>query len=193
MSVKISTSGFSALDRALAELPKATARNVLRRTLIKAGQPIAEEAQRLAPVDSGNLRDSIKVSARIKNKVGNAEYAAAMRAGLGKQAAASALRQARRDARGLGSFAEAYVGPATKTGVIRYAHLIEFGTARLRPQPFMRPAWDATQRVALDIIKRELGNEIILAARRVGRSKKQSVDVKMRASMAALLAVEAGY
>ena len=113
-----------------------------------------------------------------------------MRAGLGRDAAVSALRQARRDAKGQGSFAEMYVGPAR--GVLRYAHLVEFGTARMAPQPFMRPAWDAKKNEALTIIRNELGNEIIMAARRVGRSKKKSVAIKYRASIAALLAVEAG-
>ena len=185
--VVVSVSGFRELERALAELPKATGRNVLRRTLTKAAQPIAEKARELVPVDQGDLKQSISVSARIKNKVGNAEFAAAMRAGLGKAAAVRAMRDARR-ADG-GSFAEMFVGPAVPQGF--YGHLVEFGTRRTTAQPFMRPAWDAEQRAALDIIKAELGNEIILAARRVARSKRQSVDVKYRASLAALLAVEA--
>lgn len=189
MVASVSISGFRELDRALGELPKATSRNVLRRTLVKAGQPIADEASRLAPVDTGKLRDRIVVSPRLKNKVGNAEYSAALRAGLGKQAAVSALRQARRDAKGQRSFAEMFVGPAR--GVIRYAHLVEFGTVKTAPQAFMRPAWDATKRQALDIIKAELGSEIIAAARRIGRSKKQSAEVKYRASIAAMMA--AGY
>jgi HK97 gp10 family phage protein len=188
--ISVSTSGFRELDKALAELPKATARNVLRRTLVKAGQPIADEASRLAPVDSGKLAGRIAVSARLKNRTGSAEFAAAMRAGLGRDAAVSALRQARRDAAGQGSFAEMYVGPAR--GVLAYAHLVEFGTVKMSPKPFMRPAWDGKKREALDIIRRELGNEIVMAARRVGRSKKKSVEIKYRASIAALLAVEAG-
>lgn len=193
MKMSVSISGLAELDRALGQLPKATARNVMRRTLLKAGEPIANEAKRLAPVDQGDLRDSIMVLPRLKNKVGSAEYAAAMRAGLGKQAAVAALRGARRAANSGGFSAQMFVGPATGKGVIRYAHMIEFGTVKMAPQPFMRPAWDATQRVALDIIKRELGSQIIMAARRVGRSKKQSVEVKARASIAALLAHEAGY
>lgn len=188
MTVTISTSGFRALDQALAELPKSTARAVLIRTLKKAGQPIAEEASRLAPVDTGKLRDRIIVSARLKNKVGGAEFAAAMRAGLGKAAAVSAMRQARRDANG--SFAEMFVGPAR--GVLAYASLVEFGTVKNPPKPFMRPAWDSNKRQALDIIRRELGNEIIMAAKRLARSKSKSADVKYRASLAALMAVEAG-
>jgi HK97 gp10 family phage protein len=184
----VSTSGFRDLERALAELPKATARNVLRRTLTKAGEPIAEKARQLVPVDSAQLKNSIAVSAKVKNKVGNAEYSAAMRAGLGKAAAAQAMRDARRGAGG--SFAEMYVGPAARAGF--YGHLVEFGTSKMPAQPFMRPAWDAMQNTALVIMRAELGNEIIAAARRIAKSKKQSADVKYRASLAAMMASEIG-
>lgn len=196
MSVTVSVSGLKELDQALGYLPKATARNVLKRTLDKAAQPIVEEAKRLAPVapvNGGTLRDSITASTRVKNKVGNAEYSAAMRAGLGKDAARSALLAARRANKGKGSFAETYVGPARGKGVIRYAHIVEFGSNDTAPQPYMRPAWDGNKDKALEIIKAELGNEIIKAARRVGRSKKQTLAAKQSASMAALFAYEAGY
>lgn len=193
MSIKVSVSGLRELDRALGLLPKATARNVLKRTLDKAAQPIVEAAKAEVPVKSGALRDSIKASPRVKNQVGRSEYSAAMRAGLGKSAARAALIAARRANKGQGSFAEVFVGPARGKGVVRYAHLIEFGSARLPPRPFMRPAWDANRMRALEIIKAELGAEIIKAARRLGRSRKQSSETKFAASMAALLAHEAGY
>ena len=147
MSVMVSVSGLRELDRALGMLPKSTARNVLKRTLDKAAQPIVAEAKRQAPVKTGTLRDSITASTRIKNKTGSAEFASAMKAGLGKAAARSALLA----------------------------------------------AWDSTKDQALSIIKAELGSEIIKAARRVGRSKKQSLAAKQSASMAALMAFEAGY
>lgn len=184
----VSVSGLRALDQALAELPKATARNVLKRTLLKAGEPIAEKARDYAKERTGRLNKSIAISAKVKNKVGKAEYAAAMRAGLGQAAAVQAMRDARRASSA--SFAEMYVGPETPAGF--YGHLVEFGTFNTTAQPFMRPAWDATQSQALDIIRKELGNEIIMSARRIARSKKSSADIKYRASLAALMAVDAG-
>jgi HK97 gp10 family phage protein len=191
MSVSVKVSGLAELDKALGELPKATARNVLVRTLNKAAQPMADEAKRLAPVKTGKLRDSIMVSTRVKNKTGNAEYAAAMRGGLGKDAARAALLAARKANKGQGSFAQTFIGPARGGGVIRYAHIVEFGSVDTAPQPYMRPAWDGTKNQVLDIIKGELANQIIAAARRLARSKKQSVEVKYRASLAAMMA--AGY
>ena len=53
MSMTVSVEGLAALDKALAELPKATARNVLKRTLDKAAQPIVEEAKTLTPFRTG--------------------------------------------------------------------------------------------------------------------------------------------
>lgn len=189
--VSVSVSGLSDLDRALGNLSKATARNVLRRTLTKAAEPIRDEARKLAPHRTGKLRDSIMISTKVKNKVGNAEYSAAMRAGLGKEAARSALLAARKAGKGTGSFVEVYIGPARGAGVIRYAHIVEFGSVDTAMQPYMRPAWDAQKDAALSIIKTELRDQIIAAARRVGRSKKATADIKYRASMAALMAHEA--
>jgi hypothetical protein len=48
------------------------------------------------------------------------------------------------------------------------------------------------QNTALVIMRAELGNEIIAAARRIAKSKKQSADVKYRASLAAMMASEIG-
>lgn len=184
----VRTSGFADLDKALAELPKATARNVLKRTLRKAGEPIAEKARRLAPVDTGQLRDSIAVSPKIRNKVGSAEFAAVMRAGGTRSEARQALIAARR-ASGPGSFEVMYVGPTA----LPHAHMMEFGTSTLSAQPFMRPAWDGEKMNALGIMKTELGSQIIAAAKRISRSKRQTYDVKYRASLAAMMAAEAGY
>lgn len=206
-------SGFADLDKALAELPRATAKNVLIRTLRKAGEPIAQAARDKVPigpsrrrrvgkkkpgekrgegtfkwVEGGRLKASISVSTKTRNKVGKSEFAAAMRAGLGKAAAVSALRDARRAA-GPASFAEMYVGATS----LPHAHMVEFGTSRTAARPFMRPAWDSERHNALNIIKRELGAEIIMAAKRLSKSKRQSADVKYRASLAAMMAAEQGY
>lgn len=157
--------GLAELDAALGQLPKTMARSTLRRVLKRAGEPIAETARQLCPVsdiDHKHLRDTIAVSPRIKNNVGKAEFARAMRAGLGNEAAVAALRGARRAAAGQGSFAAMYVGP----GPMPHAHLVEFGSIHNAPQPFMRPAWDQKKGEALEIIKRDLWTEIEKSANR---------------------------
>lgn len=170
MKFNVKVSGLKELDQNLSQLSKATARNTLRRVLLKAGQPMADTAARLAPDDpdtaAPDLHTSIVVSTKIKNEVGHNEYTAVMRAGGTKAEAVSALRDARREAAGEGSFAEAYVGPEAD---IYYAHFPEFGTATQRPQPFMRPAFDQERGTVIEVIKRELGGEIDKAVARMKR------------------------
>ena len=131
--------GLRELERALAELPKATAKNTLKRTLKLAAQPIADHAQRLAPRDTGGLADGIMVTTkkpkRHKPKSGRA-------------------------------FAEIYIGPKARSV---NAVPQEFGTVNHPAQPFMRPAWDSEQMNALDIIKNELGDQITKAAARLAK------------------------
>lgn len=157
--------GLKELDAALGELSKSLAKGALRRTLVKAGKPIADRARSLAPIDTGELRDSIAVSTRLSNPAGKSEFAAAMRAGAGVAAATAALRSARRAAAGEGSTAEVYVG----AGPLPQAHLVEFGSINNTAQPFLRPAWDEKRGEALDIIKNDLGSEIQRTAQRAAR------------------------
>lgn len=164
MTVKIKMEGFKELDQALGQLPRATARNVLKRTLLKAGKPILDSAQNRAPVDTGKLKNSLFMVAKIKNRVGAAEFRAAMQAGLGREAASAAMRDARREAGGAGTSAYAVV--ETGEGVA-YAGPVEYGTNDTKPQPFMRPAWHANKMNAFEIIKAELKNEIDKAVARL--------------------------
>jgi len=65
---KLKVEGLRELERALAELPKATAKNTLKRTLKLAAQPIADHAQRLAPRDTGGLAEGIMVTTKKPKK-----------------------------------------------------------------------------------------------------------------------------
>lgn len=189
----MTATGFKELDAALALLPKAAAKRTLQRTLVKAAQPIADAAQANAPVDTGGLRESIKVGTRIGNNVGKAEFADVLRGGGTKGQAVAAMRDARRNAAG-GTFAVAFVGPEkakTKRAAIK-AIVQEFGSVKQAPQPYLRPAWEAEKRAALAICQRELAGEIIATAKRIAKSKRQSAGVKDSASIAALMAHEAG-
>lgn len=164
----VTVAGLRELDAALGQLTKATARNVVKRVLVKAGEPIAAAAAAFAPKDTMELSNSIVVSSKIENKVGNAEFAEAMRQGLGRDAAVKALRGARRAAKGKGSFGMVLVGPTkakTKKDAIKRV-VQEFGSVNQPGHPYMRPAWDQNKDKALDIIKNELGDEIQKAAAR---------------------------
>lgn len=136
--------GLKELDQALSQLPKATAKNVLRRTAILALAPVIADAKRLVPVDEGELKESLKVAGKLSK------------------------RQARKNAKAVAegkSSVQLYAGPSA----LPHAHLVEFGTAHMRPQPFMRPAWDANKDKVLELIRTEMGDEITKAAGRLAR------------------------
>lgn len=172
-AVTVSVSGLKELNDALSELPKATQKSVLLRVLKRAGQPIADAAKGFAREDTGELRESIQVSTKQINSVGKSEFAAAMRAGLGKEAAVGALRSARRAAGGQGSSAQVFVGPANaktkKDAIKRYVN--EYGSVNMSAQPYLRPAWDGHKDQALTIIKSDMSAEITATANRIAKRK----------------------
>lgn len=188
MRTFVTIEGLRELDAALAELPKTIAKNATKRALAKAAEPIAEEAKRLVPVNTGLLRNSIAISTKLKNKVGRSEFSAVLRGGGSKAEAVAAMRDARRAA-GAPSFAEVFIGPAWPKGF--YGTFVEFGTSDTVAQPFMRPAWDSQKDHALSIIKGELATQIIAAAKRVSKSKRYTADIKYRASIGAMIAAGA--
>jgi HK97 gp10 family phage protein len=176
--------GFKEFEAALQELDKvATRKTVARNALKKAGEPVAAKMRSLAPVDDGVLSRSIAVSTKIKGEAGKAAYAQTMRNTSGNKAmAVKAMRDARRDAKGTMPPVMMFVGPTTEA---YQAHLVEFGTAPhinagkfagtkhpgTAPQPFARPAWDATSGTALDLIGDTLKAEIMRAAARQAKRR----------------------
>jgi HK97 gp10 family phage protein len=178
MSTTVRLEGFRELEAELAKLSKAAGKGALRRAGIKAMAPMAEIARTLAPVDEGNLQASIMVSAKAKGAgadVGKAEFGAVLRGGGTKAQATAALRDARRsanDGQGVPSI-ELFMGPAIPpTGKKRAAikaQVMEFGSFKDTPQPYMRPAWDQDHRAMLDRLKVDLWAEVSKAVERAER------------------------
>jgi len=132
--------GFAELAKALNELPEKIERNIVRSALRKAAKVIEQEAKQNVPVRSGKLRDSIRVSVRIKDgrplatvtaggrEKGQAFYAQFVELGT----AAHAI--------------QAKPGHALAIGggtVVRVEH------PGARPRPYMRPALDASAAAAV--------------------------------------------
>jgi HK97 gp10 family phage protein len=160
--MKIKVEGLKEIQAALQDLSKATARNVVKRVLLKRAQPIVEAARTRAPVRTGRLRDSIIAQARGGN-AGKAAFAEAMRGGASRAEAGRAAREANRAA---GSIVEVVIGP--HDGAF-YASLVEFGTAHSSPKPFLRPAWDAGKIQVLDGVGDDMWAEIQKALARQAR------------------------
>lgn len=138
---RVKIEGLAELQTALRELPDATAKNVVRRILRKRGEPIAERARQLAPLDQGELKESIAVGTRLSK------------------------RQRRLHRKIDPNDIEVFIGP----GPLPQAHLQEFGTQNHPAKPFMRPAWDANRDSLLNSLKVDLWNEIQKAAGRLAR------------------------
>ncbi|RVV99704.1 HK97 gp10 family phage protein [Mesobaculum littorinae] len=162
-SVRFSVSGLADLEKSLSNLSKGVGKSVLRRSLDKAAKPMADLARDLAPVDDGELRDSIKIGRKLNKKEQNGQRR---------------LAPEQRDA------VELFVGPSYLLGAGgRHGHLVEFGTAPhdnkgqfagtrhpgTAPQPFMRPAYDAEAGPTIDRLKPILWSEVEKAAKRAAR------------------------
>lgn len=139
--------GLAELEAKLVALGQSTGKNVMRRALRKAGA-ITDEAWRArAPHLTGQLEES---------------------GGVG-----SKLTRSQRRARERESSVEVFVGPGPNPQAIAQ----EFGTFNHPAQPFLRPAWDATQGQVLDAIKVELAAEILKAAKRqASKAAKAAAD-----------------
>jgi HK97 gp10 family phage protein len=148
----ISLTGFDELERRLAELPKATGKNVLRRIAKGALEPMAHIAASRAPHRTGKLSFSIVVSEkrtrRSKKKttryVGNGSFRADPSKGI-----------------------EVAMGPAGGLGALTYAAFDEFGTVDTPAFGFMRAAWDEGANDALIYVQEHLGEAIDKAASKI--------------------------
>ena len=155
--------GLRELELALAELPKATARNTLVRAGKEALKPFLEDVKAMAPVDEpgqtperppGTYRDSWIISTRLNR---------------------NQARFARREGK---SFAEVYAGTNDPLGVP-----LEFGTVervqsatgretgRITAKPHGRPAWDGAHSQVLSDLGGILFGEIQKSAERLARKR----------------------
>lgn len=128
----------------LGQLSRATQRNVVRRTLLNAGEPTADSASRLAPERRGVLAFSIVVATQL-----TARHRAEMR--------------------NRASEVEVYIGPAGGQGALFYASPQEFGTILMPAHPYMRPAWESTKGQVLGLIVSGLRAQVERSAARAAR------------------------
>lgn len=139
---RVEVTGFKELERALRELPNAVAKGVLRTALKKAGQPVVDAAIAMAPRDTGKLAESIEIKTSL-------------------------TRRQRRRRRKAGDV-EMFIGPSTAA---RHGHLVEFGTVKMAPRPFMRPAWDGNKERVLSLFVAEMRKAIDRAVKRLAKKR----------------------
>lgn len=115
MTWSCKSEGFDRLDRQMAKMASGIPQDRQRDVLHRGGQLIVDEAKRLAPVRTGALRDSIRVTDDREGLL------------YGKLS---------------GTGMSVYIGPvgSVDDGDVYYARFQEFGTINMRAHPFMRPA-----------------------------------------------------
>lgn len=131
--------GLAELEEALSELPKATSRNVLLRTLKEEGQPIRDDGEARAPRLTGGLRESYTVGTKLSR------------------------RQKRLNRKE--SQVEVYIGPGPAAKGVQ----TEFGNAHQRAEPHLRPAFDGNVDRVLKGIRNTLADQIEKARARLAR------------------------
>jgi HK97 gp10 family phage protein len=153
--------GLAELEAMLAELGRATGKNVLRRVAKKRLEPIAASMRAKAPDDprtgGRDLKRSIVVSEKLTRRQ------ASLAGGGAKRQADGSFRS---DAK---NGVTVYAG----AGALPQAHMTEFGTANMGAQPWARPAFDAGKAGLLtglrDDLKAEIDKAVARKAKRAAR------------------------
>ncbi|NLS04614.1 HK97 gp10 family phage protein [Rhizobium sp. P32RR-XVIII] len=117
------------LKRRLDAIPKAV-REAVQPALIKSGQELAGTMEQLAPVDSGDLKDSIHVTPPGQATPSYSQPGGSRVAG------------------------DTEVLITVGNSDVRYPHLVEYGTADTVAQPFFWPAFRLNRKRLANRIKR---------------------------------------
>lgn len=162
---EVKIEGLREVDAALSALPLAVQKRTMTTALMRAGEVIAREARRMAPVDEGFLRESINVTDKRPDhlNVGGQAYALAMQEGFTSGEAGQVARAANRAVRGTNFQAEVWVGPSKRAAS---AWPQELGTINHPAHPFLRPAFDATRARVAETLAFELFDLVQRAAAR---------------------------
>ena len=125
------TESFKKVMKALDKLPTAIQEKVVVGATRSATKVVANEAKRLAPVDTGRLKLSISVAKAKKKdtKENHVKFYAVPKTKLRKTISATVN------------------GKKAKLKTVDYsyhAHFLEFGTSKMSAKPFLRPAVENT-------------------------------------------------
>ena len=150
--VTVKVEGFAEIEREMEKLSFSVGRGVLRRSLKKAGQPMADLMKNLAPrgdTATDRLAESITIGPKLSNR----------QAG-----------QHRKMFLNDKSAAEMFVGPGPDPAAWKQ----EFGNVNHGAQSFARPAWDAEAQKTVNrlgpLLWDEMEKSVARAARKAARA-----------------------
>ena len=137
--------GSKALEDALEEIKKTTRDRIVEESMKNALQPVQEDASNMAPRLTGGLSRSIGIGTKLTRRA----YSRSQKL----------------------SAVEVYVGPSPSLNKrVRHGVLIEFGTWKMKPHPFMRPAFARNVEVVLRRLANQMWLKIKLVANRADKS-----------------------
>ena len=147
---QVRVEGLDELAKALKELPKRLARNGLRASVYAGAKVIRDEARLKAPVATRQLGPNQQPPGTLKRSIIMKQIPE--QSDAQKQVFFVAVRHGKK-----------YRNQGKKGNLSQdayYAHFVEFGTVRMSPQPFMRPAFEGKKNEAVDAIKDKLAERI---------------------------------
>ena len=137
ISTKPNFKSFDQLNKKLDVLNKKIERQAKRQTLSRAATPIVKEAKRTASNRFGHLKKSIQSKVKTYKKGGQV----------------IAIVGARKEYQVTDDMGKK-IRPA------KYFHLIEYGTKKIKANPFLRNAFEKTKSISLRIYETEIKNTI---------------------------------
>ena len=133
MSGNVKISGVAAIQKKFEALPAKMQRKLLRSAMTKAARIVAADAKARVPVDTGDLRKSIKVAGLAGGRgAGLSARAGGKSAPIGKRVRATEP----------------------------YAHIIEKGRKNAGAQPFLAPALESKENQVRELIKDDVARAI---------------------------------
>lgn len=169
----VKVSGLAELQKMLDELPAKIEANIVRGGLRTGANVIKEEAQRLVPVDEGDLKDSIRVSMRSRKgrvqasiKAGNAKafYAHMVEFGSARHWIKATKKPGRMTRKGMKDYSIGTMNRIAKAGGSLVIGKSFVGDEIIHPgaqkKPFMRPAIDNKAEEAIEAMANYLRDRI---------------------------------
>lgn len=138
MKTSIKVEGLRELGNAIKELDSRVQKRIARSATAAGARVIANEAKRLVHVDSGNVKKNIRTANLKSNQPGVQETAVGVR-----------------------------VNGKTKDSAF-YWTFLEFGTAKMAPKPFLRPAFESQKMRAAERVKEQLATRLDAEVAKIG-------------------------
>jgi HK97 gp10 family phage protein len=154
--------GARELERNLRALPKRLQRGTLERALLRAGEPVELAAKARAAAVGATGKNASKID--VLKTLSRRQRPGARKAHPGERIVYIGVRPSP-----VAHLIEFGTGPRYTKGKGKKRKVVGAYRGAMKPQPFMRPAWEAKKGEALDTLGRILGEEIEKTAARLAR------------------------